>query len=160
MESSLPTMQEKDQVDVLNANRIKRVNEDPNMFYQVDIVHGTPFVSASYSKNNQALKERKENQMKEPTTSFDIYEGETPATCLPLNNSEVMLVIKEILTNNLITAILIIAMLPIILLNIISFQTDLDDLTYVSVFKYLIPFRIILATAHAFLTYRKLIKTT
>ena len=153
---NFPTMEEKDPVHAENASRVKRVNEDPNMFYQVDIVHGTPFVSASSSKTSQAQTERNDNQLKEPTTCFVIHEGENPTTCLPLNNSEIMLVIKEILTNNLITAILIIAILPKIFLDIICFHTELD----VSVFKYLITFRIILVTAHASLIYRKLTKNT
>ena len=43
-----PTMWEKDQVDTQNARRIKRMNEDRNMFYQVDIIHEKPFSRVSH----------------------------------------------------------------------------------------------------------------
>ena len=99
-EVNVQTTQEKDQVEAQHESSIKRVNEDPNMFYHVDIVHGKPFLSASSPNFIQA-------QRKEPTTCFVISAGENQATCLPLDYTEVKLVIKDILKNNLITAIFI-----------------------------------------------------
>ena len=61
-----------------------------------------------------------------------------------------MLIIKEILRNNVITAIIIIGTIPKVLVDIISFHTDLADHTYVLMYKLLIPFRIIVAPAHAY----------
>ena len=78
------------QVDTQKACKIiKRVNGDPNMFYQVDIIHGKPFLSASSSKNSQANTKRNENQQKEPTTCFVIPEGENPATSFTFDYTKV-----------------------------------------------------------------------
>ena len=80
---NVPTMKKKGPVGTQNTRRIKRVNGDPNMFYQVDIIHSKPFLSRNSSKNGQANTKRNENQLEEPTTCFVIPVRETPATSLP-----------------------------------------------------------------------------
>ena len=159
--ANVSTMQEKDPVDTQNASRIQRLDEDPNMFYQVDIIHGKPFLSSSSPEASQEQTTRSENQPKEPTTCFVIpgRENQTTASCLDFDYTEVMLVIKETLKNNLITAIFLIAILHTRFLAIIHFHKPFDDLTYVSMNSYLAPFRIILPMAHAVLIYRKLTKS-
>ena len=138
----MSTMQEKDQVDT------------QNMFYQVDIIHGKPFLSASSSKNSQANTKRNENQQKEPTTCFVIPQLENPVTNLAFDYTEVKLVIRETLQNNFITSIFIIAHIPII----ICYHKPLDGETYLSLSIFLMPFRIILTMVHAVVTYREVTK--
>ena len=155
----MSTMQEKDQVGTQKACKIiKRVNGDPNMFYQVDIIHSKPFLSRNFSKNGQANTKRNENQLEEPTTCFVIPQQENPVTNLAFDYTEVKLVIRETLQNNFITAIFIMAHIPIRILAIICYHKPLDDVTYLSLSIFLMPFRIILTMVHAVLTYRKVTK--
>ena len=158
--ANVSTIQEKDPVDAQNASMIKIVNKDPNMFSQVDIVHGKPFLSSSSQETSQAQTKRNENQPKTTRTCFFIPEAVNQVTCLALDYTEVMLVIRETLTNNLITAIFIIAAIPSRFLAIINFHKPSDYLTFVSLHNYLKPFRITFPMAHTVLTFRKLTITT
>ena len=63
----------------------------------------------THLKNNQANTKKTENQQEEPTTCFVIPQQENPVTNLAFDYTELKLVIKETLKNDLITAIFIIA---------------------------------------------------
>ena len=82
------------------------------------------------------------------------------ATCFAVNNKEVMLIVKEILSNNLITALTLLAVVPDRILAIIFFHMRFDNetsLSFASLNKFINPFRFILGVLHSVLVYRKLI---
>ena len=141
-------------VDSENGNptfTIQRKDEDPNMFYEIEI---SKEEEEKIKSSNACEINAQGPEKREVSESPDNQE----ITCFTMNK-DILLVAKEALSNNLITALLFIVIVPNRILSIIYYhmQPNIGEYApYLLVNKIMLPFRIICIILHQVLILRKL----
>ena len=144
-------------VDSENGNptfTIQRKDEDPNMFYEIEM-------SQEEEENIKTINVCEMNA--QGTEDNEISEGlENQEIGCCTMNKDIVLVAKEALANNLITALLFIVIVPNRILSIIYYHMEPDHgefVPFMLVNKIMMPFRIISMVLHPVLILRKLGQT-
>lgn len=129
---------------------IQRKDEDPNMFYEIEI---SKEEEEKIKSSNACEINAQGPEEREVSESLDNQE----ITCFTMNK-DLVLVAKEALANNLITALSFIVIVPNRILSIIYYhmQPNIGEFVpYMLVNKIMLPFRIISVVLHPVLIIRK-----